>query len=63
LLNHKKYYGNHGRPPSSKKINGRAKVLLNTAITADTDELNLGCGQDQTVNDKPQCITDLKISK
>lgn len=36
-----------------KKETGEQKVLLDPAITAETDELDPRFQQDQTVNDKP----------
>lgn len=36
-----------------KKETGEQKVLLDPAITAETDELDPKFRQDQTVNDKP----------
>ena len=37
-----------------KKETGEQKVLLDPAITAETDELDPRFRQDQTINDKPE---------
>ncbi|MGQ7856722.1 hypothetical protein ACUN24_20990 [Pedobacter sp. WC2501] len=41
-----------------KKEKGEQKVLLDPAITAETDELDPRFQQDQTINDKPAEVVD-----